>query len=97
MSAAHAFELPPHAGVPAEAVEAAEHGQVVYLTRNGEAVAAIVSADVAAAGAAAVEALEDAEDIRAAHAARTDPEDDIPREDVLARYADDLATYPDER
>ena len=48
MSAAHAFELPPHAGVPAEAVEAAEHGQVVYLTRNGEAVAAIVSADVAA-------------------------------------------------
>jgi len=97
MSAAHDFELLPHANVPAEAVEAAEHGQVVYLTRNGEAVAAIVRADVAAAGAAAVEALEDAEDVRAARAALADPEPDIPLEDILARYTDDLAAYPDER
>jgi antitoxin (DNA-binding transcriptional repressor) of toxin-antitoxin stability system len=94
---AHALELPPHSGVPAEAVEAAEHGEVVYLMRNGETIAAVVSADVAAAGAAAVEALEDAEDIRAARAARTDPEGDVSLEDVLARYADDLAAYPDER
>jgi antitoxin (DNA-binding transcriptional repressor) of toxin-antitoxin stability system len=97
MSAAHDFELRPHAGVPAEEVEAAEHGQVVYLIRDGEAVAAIVSADVAAAGAAAVEALEDAEDIRAARAAQADPEPDIPLEHVLAKYADDLAAYPGER
>ena len=97
MSAVHDFELLPHANVPAKAVEAAEHGQVVYLTRNGEAVAAVVSADIAAAGAAAIEALEDAEDIRAARAARADPEPDIPLEEVLAKYADDLAAYPDEQ
>jgi len=97
MSAAHDFELLPHAGVPAEEVEAAEHGQVVYLTRNGEPVAAIVRADVATAGAAAIEALEDAEDVRAARTAPADPEPDIPLEVVLAKYADDLATYPDER
>jgi antitoxin (DNA-binding transcriptional repressor) of toxin-antitoxin stability system len=97
MSAAHDFELLPHAGVPAEAVEAAEHGQVVYLIRDGEVVAAIVSADIAAAGAGAVEALETAEDIRAARASLADPEPDIPLEDVLAKYAADLAAYPDER
>jgi antitoxin (DNA-binding transcriptional repressor) of toxin-antitoxin stability system len=97
MSAAHDFELLPHANVPAEAVEAAEHGQVVYLTRNGEAVAAIVHADVAAAGAAAVEALEDADDIRTARAVLANPEPDTPLEDILARYADDLAAHPDEQ
>jgi antitoxin (DNA-binding transcriptional repressor) of toxin-antitoxin stability system len=97
MSAAHDFELRPHADVPAEAVEAAEHGQVVYLLRNGEPVAAIVRADVAAAGAAAVEALEDADDVRAARAALAAPEPGIPLEDVLAKYADDLAAYPGER
>jgi antitoxin (DNA-binding transcriptional repressor) of toxin-antitoxin stability system len=42
MSAAHDFELLPHTAVPAEAVDAAEHGYVVYLTRNGEPVAAVV-------------------------------------------------------
>lgn len=97
MSAAHAFEIPLHAAVPAEAVDAAEQGQVVYLTRNGEPVAAVVPADVAAAGAAAIEALEDAADLRAARAARDEPGPNIPLVDVLNKYSDDLAIYPDER
>ncbi|MGH3829175.1 MAG: hypothetical protein ACRDRS_01775 [Pseudonocardiaceae bacterium] len=97
MTAARAFELPPHSAAPAEAVDAAVEGSVVYLTHNGEPVAAVVPADVAAAGAAAVEALENAEDIRAARAARADPGPDIPLEDVLAEYADELAAYPDKR
>ncbi|WP_155945568.1 hypothetical protein [Micromonospora sp. CNB394] len=43
MTAAHAFEyeVPPHAGPPPEAVEAAEEGNVVYLTRHGQRVAAM--------------------------------------------------------
>jgi antitoxin (DNA-binding transcriptional repressor) of toxin-antitoxin stability system len=97
MSAAHDFELLPHTAVPAEAVDAAEHGQVVYLTRNGEPVAAVVPADVAAAGFAAIEALEDAADLRAVRAARDEPGQNIPLADVLAKYSDDLAAYPDER
>jgi antitoxin (DNA-binding transcriptional repressor) of toxin-antitoxin stability system len=97
MSAAPDFELPPHTAVPAEAVDAAEHGQVVYLTRNGEPIAAIVPADVAAAGAAAIEALEDAADIRAARAARDEPGPNITLAAVFAKYSDDLASYPDER
>jgi hypothetical protein len=36
----------------------------VYLTHNGEPVAAIIPADVPSAGAAAIEARENAEDIR---------------------------------
>lgn len=41
------FELPPHASAPAEAVDAAEHGHVVNLTRHGEPVARIVPANEA--------------------------------------------------
>jgi antitoxin (DNA-binding transcriptional repressor) of toxin-antitoxin stability system len=87
MSAAPDFELPPHADVPAEAVEAAEHGQMVYLTRNGHPIAAIVPPE-------AIEALEDAEDIRAARAALAEPGPDIPMSEVWAEYADILGPYP---
>jgi antitoxin (DNA-binding transcriptional repressor) of toxin-antitoxin stability system len=93
-TSAHAYELSPHASPQAEAVEAAERGQVVYLTRNGEPVAAIVPADVAAAGAAVVEALEDAEDIRAARAALAESGSGIPMSQVWADYADILGPYP---
>lgn len=95
MSAAHDFELAPHTGVPAEAIDAAVGGEVVYLTRNGQPIAAIVPTDVATAGTGALEALEDADDVRAARAALADPEPSIPMADVLAAYADDLAAYPD--
>lgn len=97
MSAAHNFELAPHATVPAEALDAAENGQVVYLTRNGLPIAAVVPANVAAAGAAAIDALEDADDLRAAHAARDEPGPTIPLAEVLAKYADDLAAHSDEQ
>lgn len=92
MTTAHAFELPPHSAAPAEAVDAAVAGHVVYLTHNGEPAAAIVPPDVAAAGAAAIEALEDTEDVRAALA---DPEPSIPMSDMLAAYAADLTDFPD--
>lgn len=95
VTSAHAYELPPHTSAPAEVVDEAAHGQVVYLTRNGEPIAAIVPADVAAAGAAAIEALEDGEDVRAARAALADPGPDIPMSEVWADYADILGPYPD--
>jgi len=67
----HAYELPPDhgAGELEQLADAAATGEVIYLVRNGARVAAIVSTDVAAAGAAAVEALEDASDVAAARAA----------------------------
>ncbi len=70
---------------------------MVYLTHNSELVAAIVPPDVATAGAAAIEALENAEEIRSARMARANPGPDIPLEDLLSVYADDLAAYPDEQ
>lgn len=97
VTSAYAFELPPDASPLTEAVDAAEHGQVVYLTRNGEPIAAVVPADVAAAGAAAVEALEDGEDIRAARAALAEPGPDVPMSEVWADYADILGPYPETR
>lgn len=96
MTSASAYELPPHTSAPAEAVDAAEHGQVVYLTRNGQPIAAIVPTDVATAGAAAVEALEDAEDVRAARAALAEPGPDVPMSEVWADYADLMGSYPGE-
>ncbi len=63
--------------------------------RDGQPVAAVVPADVATAGTAAVEALEEAEDIRAARTAPADRAPRVPLCEVLAEYADDLATYPD--
>jgi hypothetical protein len=96
VTSANAYELPPHSSAPAEAVDAAEHGEVVYLVRDGQRFAAIVPPDVAAAGAAAVEALEDAEDLRVDLAVRADGGPTIPLADVLAEHADDLAAFPDD-
>lgn len=44
MTAAHAheYEVPEHGVAPVEAVEQAEGGQIVYLTRGGQRVAAVV-------------------------------------------------------
>jgi hypothetical protein len=70
------------AGLASAAHDAAERGQVVYLTDpQGRRIAAIVPASVAAAGKAAIEALEDAADLAAA-------------EEALAEWdADDRRTY----
>ena len=52
------------AGLASAAHEAAERGQVVYLTDSqGRRIAAIVPASVAAAGTAAIGALEDVADL----------------------------------
>ncbi|MBN1174502.1 MAG: hypothetical protein JXA67_20205 [Micromonosporaceae bacterium] len=98
MTAAHsyAFELPPDDPAPADAVAAAESGEVVYLTRHGATVAAIVPPEVAAAGVAAVIALEDAADLRLARAALAEPGEPTSHETMLARYADVLAAFPGE-
>ena len=70
------------AGLASAAHDAAERGQVVYLTDpRGRRIAAIVPASVAAAGTAAIEALEDAADLAAG-------------EEALAEWdADDRRTY----
>lgn len=49
MTAAHAYEyeVPEHSPAPVEAVEQAESGNVVYLTRRGQRVAAVVPPAVA--------------------------------------------------
>jgi prevent-host-death family protein len=45
--AANAYELPADQTVPADVVRVAADGEVVYLTRDGTPVAALVSADAA--------------------------------------------------
>lgn len=40
---------------------------------------------------------DDADDLLAARAARAESGPNVSLEDVLAKYADDLAAYPDER
>lgn len=52
--------------------------------------------DVAAAGSAAIEALEDAENLRAALSSRAEGGPTIPLEDIVTEYADDLAAYPED-
>lgn len=82
----HAYELPPDDTVPADAVREAADGDVVYLTRNGTPVAAVVSADAAAY----LEALEDAADVIAARQALAEPGPSIPADRVWAELdADD--------
>jgi prevent-host-death family protein len=76
--AAHAYELPADQTVPAEAVREAAGGEVVYLTRNGTPVAALVSA----AAAEYLEALEDAADVIAARRALAEPAPSVAAEQV---------------
>jgi antitoxin (DNA-binding transcriptional repressor) of toxin-antitoxin stability system len=47
MTGAHAYELPADGRPPADAVREAEGGRLVYLTRDGQRVAAILPADQA--------------------------------------------------
>jgi hypothetical protein len=61
------------AGLASAAHDAAERGQVIYLTDpQGRRIAAIVPASVAAAGAAAIGALEDVADLVVAEEALTE-------------------------
>lgn len=60
--------------------QAADRGQVVYLTEHGHRLAAIVPAEVAAE----LEAAEDAADTERARAALEEPGEDSRLEDVLA-------------
>lgn len=95
VTAADAYELPPHASLPAEAVDAAaERGRIVYLTRDGEPIAAIVPAHVAGFAEAALEAVEDAEHSQTAGAALGEPGSPIPMPEVWADYEDILGPGP---
>ena len=76
--AAHAYELPADQTVPADAVREAADGEVVYLTRNGTRVAAVVPADAAEY----LQALEDAADIIAARRALAEQAPSVPAEEV---------------
>jgi antitoxin (DNA-binding transcriptional repressor) of toxin-antitoxin stability system len=81
----HAFELPDDQTVPADAVREAAGGEVVYLTRNGIPVAAVVSADAAEY----LEALEDAADVIGARRALADEAPSIAAENVWAELGID--------
>lgn len=58
--------------------ESAATGEVIYLTRDGRRLVAIVPVEVAAE----IEAAEDAADIAAAEEAMAEPGEDIPAETV---------------
>ena len=63
--------------------ESAATGEVIYLTRDGQRLAAIVPADAAEE----IEAAVDTADITAAEAAMAEPGDDIPGEVVWAEHS----------
>ncbi|MGH3427701.1 MAG: hypothetical protein ACRD3Q_16040, partial [Terriglobales bacterium] len=65
------------------AVNAVEDGNVVYLTDHHRRVAAIVPADVAAAGYAVVAAIEDAALVAAAREALAEGGETVPLDQVL--------------
>lgn len=88
------FEVPPRSAAPAEAIDVARRGEIAHLTHDGKRVAAVVPAAIASAIVTMIEALDTADDIRAAHQARADSEPSIPFEDVMAEYANDLIAYP---
>ena len=81
----HAYELPQDETVPADAVREAAGGEVVYLTRNGTPVAAVVPADAAEY----LEALEDAADIIAARRALAEQAPSVPADQVWAELGVD--------
>ncbi len=83
--AANAYELPADQTVPADVVNEAAEGEVVYLTRDGKPVAALVSADAAEC----LEALEDATDIIAARRALAEQAPSIPADEVWAELGVD--------
>jgi len=76
----HTYELPPDDTVPADAVHEAAAGDVVYLTRNGVSIVAVVPADAAEY----LEALEDAADTIAARRVLAEDAPSIPAEEVWA-------------
>jgi prevent-host-death family protein len=85
--ASHAYELPEDETVPADAVREAAGGEVVYLTRNGTPVAAVVSADAAEY----LQALEDAADTIAARRALAEQALSVPAAQVWRELGvDDL-------
>jgi antitoxin (DNA-binding transcriptional repressor) of toxin-antitoxin stability system len=80
-----AYELPADETVPADAVREAAGGEVVYLTRDGTPVAAVVPADAAEY----LEALEDAADVIAARRALAEPSPSLAAEQVWAELGVD--------
>ena len=83
--AANAYELPADQTVSADVVNEAAEGEVVYLTRDGKPVAALVSADAAEY----LEALEDAADSIAARRALAEQAPSIPADEVWAELGTD--------
>ena len=82
---AHAYELPADQTVPADAIREAAGGEVVYLTRNGTPVAAVVSVDAAEY----LEALEDAADVIAARRSLAEEAPSVPADQVWAELGID--------
>jgi hypothetical protein len=83
--AAHDLPIDDAAALRGAARDAAESRQVVYLVGpDGRRLAAIVPASVSAAGAAAIKALEDSDDLAAAESALDEWEADNRRTFRLA-------------